>query len=103
MLLVKEHTALPSALGSANALTEVTQMLGALVGPPLITSVYSLTSVKLHSLTSLRSLFAFSITNNVLGGYLWAVVGIALSLAMMPLANAMVRQEALVLARERPE
>lgn len=43
MLLVKEHTGLPSALGSANALTEVTQMLGALVGPPLITSVYPLT------------------------------------------------------------
>jgi hypothetical protein len=45
MLLVKEHTPNAAALGAANGVTEVVQMLGILAGPPIITCVPFFTSL----------------------------------------------------------
>jgi hypothetical protein len=40
------------------------------------------------------SLFAFSVTHNVLGGYFWALVIVALSLALARVGDVMIRHEA---------
>jgi hypothetical protein len=40
MLLVKEHSPEPASLGAANGITELAQMIGILVGPPVITYAF---------------------------------------------------------------
>ncbi|KAH8103553.1 MFS general substrate transporter [Cristinia sonorae] len=56
MMLVKEHTPTPASLGTLNGLTELVQAISIVMSPTLI-----------------GSLFAFSKTHDVLGGYLWVV------------------------------
>jgi hypothetical protein len=74
MILTKEHTTHNVALGAANSIVELAQMFGILLGPPIITSVLAIILTETATDHNLRSLFAFSITNNIFGGYLWALV-----------------------------
>jgi hypothetical protein len=94
MMLVKEHTPEAAALGALNGITELTQMAGILIGPPIITFVPSLFPLARTQDNSSRSLFAYSVTNNVLGGYLWAVVIVPLSLGLASIGDVMIRHEA---------
>jgi hypothetical protein len=108
MLLVKEHTPETSALGAVNGITEVVQMAGILIGPPIITFVFvfvSAASAVQACWNVHRSLFAYSVTNNILSGYLWAVVIIVISLGLARIGDIMVRYEAATVraVRERED
>ena len=85
MILTKEHTPAPDALGAANGIGEFLQMIGSGVGSTFIRFVArsSLHSFGPDALTSVvddsSSLFAFSMSLDGLGGLLWIVVIVALS------------------------
>lgn len=60
LILVPEHTPDSSAYGTANGIAELIQSIGSAISPAI-----------------LSAFFAASVTHNLLGGYLWAVVAIA--------------------------
>jgi hypothetical protein len=47
MLLVKEHAPQQATLGAVNSITELAQMMGILIGPPVITLVPVLPAISL--------------------------------------------------------
>jgi len=72
MILTKDHTPGTASLGTSNGLAEFAQSFAAAISPALF-----------------GSLFAFSITKNVLGGYLWAIVLVVITLLGSTLAESM--------------
>jgi len=63
MILIKEHAPGPSSLGTANGLAQVAQCLARAVAP-----------------TFVSCLFALSVDNDLLGGHLWMIVMVILSI-----------------------
>jgi hypothetical protein len=64
MLLTKEHSPNAASLGACNGLVQFAMCLARAVSPALLSSV-----------------FALSIDNNLLGGYFWVFVVVAIGLA----------------------
>ncbi|KAL5511682.1 hypothetical protein ACEPAH_4900 [Sanghuangporus vaninii] len=62
MILVKDHAPGPSSLGSANGLAQFSQCLSRAIAP-----------------TFVSCLFAFSVDHNILGGNLWMIFMLAIS------------------------
>ncbi|EMD37323.1 hypothetical protein CERSUDRAFT_50458 [Gelatoporia subvermispora B] len=70
MILTKDHTPGTTSLGTANGLAEFFQSSAGALGPTIISS-----------------LFAFSVSKNILGGYLWVVVTVLFSFVGVWLAK----------------
>ena len=63
MILVKEHSPGPSALGAANGLAQFAQCLARAISPVFVSC-----------------LFAYSVDYDVMGGHLWVLVMFALAI-----------------------
>ncbi|KAH9948661.1 MFS general substrate transporter [Amylocystis lapponica] len=72
MILTKDHTPGTTSLGTANGMAEFAQSFTAAITP-----------------TIFGSLFAFSVTRNILGGYLWAIVVVLITLLGGSFAESM--------------
>jgi len=72
MILTKDHTPGTASLGTSNGMAEFTQSLAGAITPAVF-----------------GSLFAFSVTKNILGGYLWAIVIVLFTLLGGSLAESM--------------
>ncbi|KAI0916406.1 hypothetical protein AcV5_006893 [Taiwanofungus camphoratus] len=72
MILTKDHTPGSSSLGTSNGLAEFAQSLAGSFGPAFVSS-----------------LFAFSASKNILGGHLWVVVMVLITLLGGSVAESM--------------
>jgi hypothetical protein len=100
MILTKEHTTHNVVLGAANSIVELAQMFGILLGPPIITLVLAIILTETAADHDFRSLFAFSVTNNIFGGYLWAPVIVLIASAFTRLGVFMDLHEQMRLSRQ---
>jgi hypothetical protein len=83
MILVKETSPSPGALGAANGLAQFSMCMARAISPAFVRSVRTrlypfrivFLTVYVHS-----ALFAVSVDNHILGSYLWVVVMVLLGL-----------------------
>ncbi|KAH8922978.1 MFS general substrate transporter [Atractiella rhizophila] len=85
LILVRAHTPSTTALGAANGLTEFVENIGSLIGP-----------------APLSTLYAASIKYNILGGYAWTIVALAVCIACRGTASGIEEEWAVeTMDRER--
>jgi hypothetical protein len=79
MMLVKMNAPSPASLGQSNGIVQFAMCFSRAFAPFLVRCVAILLRVQDVSSWCFSSMFAISIDYNLLGGYLWAVIMVAVS------------------------
>ncbi|KAI0811043.1 MFS general substrate transporter [Irpex lacteus] len=66
MILTKEHTPAPTALGTTNSISELAQMIGGSIGTPFVSALFS---------------WSTTTAGSIAGGHLWIIIYVVISTA----------------------